>query len=91
MREKLFIFINELLHDRGITLMDFYLEDEEKEELENIISENAAKLERYEKALQEIIDQRNKMEYVDEWKEAEAYNQSEEIAKAAFKGGEMND
>lgn len=41
-------------------------------------------LERYKKALKDILNLRNSFEYEDEWIEAEAFSQSEEIAKKAL-------
>lgn len=46
------------------------------------------KLERYKKALQDILNLRSSFEYEDEWIEAEAFSKSEEIARKALNPGE---
>lgn len=43
---------------------------------------------RYKKALEKIINLRNEMEYIDEWQEAAAYNQAEEIAEKTLNPGQ---
>jgi len=69
-------------HFKDMQLLDELL-DEKIEELENNI--NNEEIEIYKNALKEILDLRNRFEYTDEWKEAEAFNKSEEIAKEALK------